>query len=271
MLTFMDKLKDRQRSNQSWLCVGIDPHPDYMPDNIDLLTFGKAIVDATADQVCAYKLNMVFFLTYGAAGLQVLQDTIAHVPDAIPVILDAKFGDIGYTAERYAALAYDVLGVDAVTLSPYVGMDAVMPLLDYPGRAVFVLARSANRTGNDFQRWPNQHAPLFRFVVAQLNTLAQKHPGQVGAGVASTQARDLSQIRCWAPNLPFLIPGLGVQEGDVNAAVEHGETRDGIGPLISVTRAIIYASQGGDYAAAARQAAQQWRERLHAVRSSQRG
>jgi orotidine-5'-phosphate decarboxylase len=188
------------------------------------------------------------------------------VPDDIPVILDAKFGDISYTAEHYAKAAFEVLGADAVTITPYVGMDAVTPLLAYPDRTVFVLVRSTNTTGNDFQLWPSERAPLYRFVTAQLNTLARQYPNQIGLIVASTQPHDLALIRSWAPSLPFLIPGIGVQQGDLNTAVQHGVSRTGIGPLIGVGRAIIYASQNADFASAARDVARDWVSQIRAAR-----
>jgi orotidine-5'-phosphate decarboxylase len=237
-----------------------------MPAGVDLATFGKQIIEATADFACAYKFNLMFYLAYSLDGPQALHETLAYVPDDIPVILDAKFGDISYTAEHYAKAAFEVLGADAVTITPYVGMDAVTPLLAYPDRTVFVLVRSTNTTGNDFQLWPSERAPLYRFVTAQLNTLARQYPNQIGLIVASTQPHDLALIRSWAPSLPFLIPGIGVQQGDLNTAVQHGVSRTGIGPLIGVGRAIIYASQNADFASAARDVARDWVSQIRAAR-----
>lgn len=268
MTTLIEKLRAAQQQRDSWLCVGLDPAPDLMPEGVSLGSFGRTIVAATADYACAYKPNLMFYLGYGLEGMHALQETIAAVPDDIPVILDAKFGDISYTAGFYARAAFDVLGADAVTISPYVGMDAVTPLLDYPEKMVFVLVRSSNTTGNDFQLWPNANAPLFRFVTAQVNTLAAQHPDQLGIAVSATQPRDLARVRDWAPTLPFLIPGIGVQQGDLNVAIQHGVTRTGLGPLIGVARAIIYASQGVHYAAAAQDAAQEWVSRIRAARSA---
>jgi orotidine 5'-phosphate decarboxylase subfamily 2 len=237
-----------------------------MPAGVDLATFGKQIIEATADFACAYKFNLMFYLAYSLDGPQALHETLAYVPDDIPVILDAKFGDISYTAEHYAKAAFEVLGADAVTITPYVGMDAVTPLLAYPDRTVFVLVRSTNTTGNDFQLWPSERAPLYRFVTAQLNTLARQYPNQIGLIVASTQPHDLALIRSWAPSLPFLIPGIGVQQGDLNTAVQHGVSRTGIGPLIGVGRAIIYASQNAGFASAARAVARDWVSQIRAAR-----
>jgi len=171
-------------------------------------------------------------------------------------------------AAHYAEAAFDVFGADAVTVSPYVGMDAVIPLLQYDDKAVFVLVRSANTTSNDFQLWPSEQAPLFRYVTAQVNTLATRYPEQLGIGVSATQPRDLKRLRCWAPTLPFLIPGVGEQEGDFALATEHGTTVTGIGPVISVGRSIVYASQGADFAQAAHEAARDWVMRLRVARQN---
>jgi orotidine-5'-phosphate decarboxylase len=266
-MTFIDKVQAAQGKKDSWLCVGLDPSPELMPAGVDLVTFGRQIIEATADFACAYKFNLMFYLAYGVDGPHMLRDTLAYVPDDIPVILDAKFGDISYTAEHYAKAAFDVLNADAVTITPYVGMDAVTPLLAYPDRMVFVLVRSTNTTSNDFQLWPSERAPLYRFVTAQLNTLARQYPHQIGLIVASTQPHDLALIRSWAPTLPFLIPGIGVQQGDLNSAVQHGISRDGIGPLIGVGRGIIYASRNADFASVARELARDWVNQIRAARA----
>ena len=269
MMNFVQKLRAAQEKNRSWLCVGLDPTADHMPPGVDVSTFSRALVEATADLACAYKPNLYFYLTYGAEGLAALRDVITHMPNHIPVILDAKLGDIGYTATHYGRFAFETLGVDAVTVTPYVGMDAVQPLLEYPERMVFVLARSSNRTGNDFQMWPTSHQPLYRYVTAQTNTLAAHYPDQLGLMVGATQPADLIEMRSWAPNLPFLIPGLGTQEGDLDTSIQHGITRTGIGPVLSVTRAINYASQDpAGYVDAARAAAQHWVEKIRTVQGA---
>lgn len=268
-MTFIDKLRKAQAAHESWLCVGLDPTPDQLPQGVSMPEFCRIVLEATADYVCAYKMNLAFYLAHGMECLQVLHDLIARVPDGVPVILDAKFGDISYTAQHYARAAFEGFGADAVTVTPYVGMDAVTPLLEYADRMIFVLVRSANVTGNDFQLWPSERAPLYRYVTAQVNTLARQCPDQLGIMISATQPLDLINVRSWAPTLPFLIPGLGVQQGDLNVAVEHGGTRTGLGPVISVTRSIIYASTGKDFAEAAHTAARDWRDRINAARRAQ--
>jgi len=257
-MRFIDQLRDAQQRHDSWLCVGMDPNPALIPPGVPLEAFCQTLIDVTHDLVCAFKFNLAFFLSYGAEGVTVLADMIAAVPAAVPVILDAKFGDIDYTAQRQARIAYEVLKAGAVTLTPYVGIEGILPFLSNEAAMALVLVRSTNRYGNDFQTWPSRESPLFRYVTAEINTLEQQYPGQLGVSTAATLPRDLARIRSWAPNLPFLIPGLGVQEGDLRTAVEHGATRTGIGPIINVSRAILYASQGPDYGEKARAAAQQW-------------
>jgi orotidine-5'-phosphate decarboxylase len=265
-MKFIEKLQSAQERQNSWLCIGLDPDADQMPTGVDILTFSKRIVDATAEFACAFKPNLAFYLAHGPDGLRALRETIAHIPNELPVILDAKFGDISYTAAHYGRAAFEMLGADAVTVSAYVGMDAVTPLLvSYPEQMVFVLVRSTNTTSNDFQLWPSDKAPLFRYVTAQLNTLLAKYPDQLGAAVGATQPQDMGRVRTWAPSLPFLISGLGAQGGDLRVAVQEGITRTGIGPILSVTRSIIYADQGPDFADAAQSAASEWLRRIRAV------
>ncbi|NLE53112.1 MAG: orotidine-5'-phosphate decarboxylase [Chloroflexi bacterium] len=257
-MRFIDKLRDAQQQKDSWLCVGLDPNPELIPPGVSLKTFCQTIIDATHEQACSFKFNLAFFLIYGPEGYATLADMIAAVPDGIPVILDAKFGDIDYTAQQQKHLTFDLLKAHAVTLTPYIGIECILPFLQNPDAMVLVLVRSANRFGNDFQTWPSKESPLFRYVTAELNTLEQRYPGQIGVSAAATLPRDLARIRSWAPNLPFLIPGVGVQEGDLRSAVQHGATRTGIGPIINLTRAISHASSGADFGEQARAAAEHW-------------
>lgn len=269
-MRFIDQLRDAQQRNDSWLCVGLDPNPELMPPGVSLKTFCETIIDATHERVCAYKFNFAFFLTYGPEGYSVLVDVMTSVPDGIPVILDAKFGDIGYTAQQQARIVFDVLHAQAVTATPYIGVEAILPFLQNPDAMVLVVVRSANRFGNDFQTWPSKEAPLFRYVTAEINTLEQRYPGQVGVSVAATLPRDLARIRSWAPNLPFLIPGVGVQEGDLRTAVQHGATRTGVGPIINLSRAISHASSGADFGEQARAAADRWLTEIRRERDALR-
>ncbi len=273
MRTFTEKLQAAQTTNDSWVCVGLDPVLERMPApmlkrDAPFLPFLKAIVDATADLVCAYKPNLGFYLTLGAAGVTALERIIAYIPDHIPVILDGKFNDIGHTAAAYAQGALEALGADAVTVNPYLGRDGIAPFLDRPDKAAFVLARTSNPSASDLQDLPvAPDTPLFEAVVQQANAWHAQHPGTCGLVVGATYPAELARVRTLAPQLPFLIPGIGAQGGDLEAAVRHGPTHDGLGPVINSSRGILYASARDDFAQAARRAADELRLRVNQQRA----
>lgn len=276
-MTFLEKLLAAQSHNRSWLCLGLDPLLAKMPlplhkEDDPLLPFNKAMIDATADLVCAYKPNLAFYLAEGAAGLIALERTIAYIPDHIPIILDGKFGDIGSTAEMIARGAFEVWGVDAVTVNPYVGEDGVAPFLQRPDKAAFVLARTSNPGAADFQTRRvldmDELTTLADLVVQRALAWNAKYPGTCGLVVGATAPEALARLRALAPDLPFLIPGIGAQGGDLAASVHYGPTRSGIGPIIAVSRAILFASSQLDYVEAARAAARQLRDRINALREA---
>jgi len=254
------KLGAAQAAHHSYVCVGLDPDPARFPAGMgdssdDVRAFCTAIIDATADLVSAFKPNLAFFLAHGADGIDALQRVIAHVPATIPTILDAKFGDMDNTAAHYASFAYEYLRADAVTLNPYLGTDAIRPFMRYPGKLGFVLARTSNIDGNEFQAWPNRGEPLYQHVAAYMNELAASFPGQVGLVVGATHPDEVGQIRALTPDLPFLVPGVGAQGGDLAAVMQHGgPTRTGLGPVVSVSRTVLYAGQDANFAQAAREA-----------------
>ena len=257
-MSYLEKVKAIQVKNNSWLCVGLDPHPSRLPlptmqwDD-PVLPFNKRIIDATADLVCAYKPNLGFYLQWGGAGLVALERTIAYIPDEIPVILDCKTGDIGHTQAAWAAGLFDVWQVDAVTVNPYVGADAIVPMVgDRPDKAVYVLARTSNPTATDFQGDLLEAAGLSADVLRQ--SQQWQTAGHVGFVVGATYPEELAVARRLAPDANFLIPGIGAQGGDLAAAVAHGPT-DAAGPVISASRSILYASGGTDFVDAARAAA----------------
>ena len=271
-MSFLSKLTTTQQANNSWLCVGLDPVVERLPDTAlasgePLLAFGRAIVDATADLVCAYKPNLAFWLAEGPAGLGALQDLIATIPDHLPVILDAKFNDVGHTAAAYARAAFETLGADAATASPYLGLDALRPFLDSAEHGIFLLARTSNPSAPDLQDQPVEKRPLYEEVAHLAAGWDEAHPGTCGLVVSATYPEELARLRDIAPGLPFLIPGVGAQGGSLEAAVVHGPTANGIGPVINSSRGIIYASQGPDFAQAARAAALDLRNRINALRA----
>ncbi len=270
-MTFANKLKMSQQTNQSWLCVGLDPMMERLPEVVrthdnPLLAFGRAIVEATSDLVCAYKPNLGFWLAEGTAGLEALQNFIAEIPDHIPVILDAKFNDIGTSAAAYARVAFEMLGADAVTTNPYLGLDGPRSFLEWNDRGIFLLARTSNPSAPDLQDLVVGERPLYEEVARLAVEWDADYPGDCCMVVGATYPKELARLREIAPNLPFLIPGIGVQGGSLEAAVTHGPTAGGIGPVINSSRGIIYASSGPDFAEAARTAAATLRENINQIR-----
>jgi orotidine-5'-phosphate decarboxylase len=274
-MTVTDKLLEAQRTNDSWACVGLDPVMERMPDAVrsaesPFLAFSRAIVEATADVVSAYKPNLAFWLAEGVHGLDALRELIASIPGDIPVILDAKFNDIGSTAKAYARTAFDALGADAVTVNPYLGRDGVQPFLEYEERGIFLLARTSNPSAADLQDHVVKGHPLYEEVAQLAAQWNAELPGACGLVVGATYPEELARLRKVAADLPFLIPGIGAQGGSLEAAVAHGPTADGLGPVINSSRGIIYASSGPDFAEAARAAALDLRDRINQVREGAR-
>ncbi len=282
-MKFEEKLAAAQQRNRSWLCVGLDIVAARMPlplQQVDdpILPFARAIVDATQDLVCAFKPNLGFFLAEGAAGMIALERLTRCVPSDIPIILDGKFGDIGSTAEQYARGAFEAFRADAVTLSPYVGADAIQPFLAYPDKGVFVLARTSNPGAVEFQNLVVERGAksverqtLYETVVRQAVEWHRTGPGACGLVVGATYPQELEHIRRLAPELPFLVPGVGAQGGDLAAAVRHGSTSSGLGPIINASRSILYASGKTDFAEAARAAAMKMRDDMNAIRGQLEG
>lgn len=270
---FREKLLTAQEANASWLCVGLDPVASRLPAAVrsspsPLFAFARGIVASTRDLVCAYKPNLAFWLTEGAAGVDALQRLIAEVPDHIPVILDGKFNDVGHTARAYAKVAFETLGVDAVTANAYLGVDTLRPFLESGEHGAFLLARTSNPSAPDLQDLSIEGRPLYQQVSRLAAGWDEELPGTVGLVVGATYPEELETVRDTAPRLPFLIPGIGAQGGDLTQAVAHGPTVDGVGPVINSSRGIIYASSGADFAEAARSAAQEARARINQQREA---
>jgi len=279
-MNFIDKLHAAERAHQSLLCVGLDPDPAKLPgawrgqpDRI--FDFCARIVDATADLVIAFKPQIAYFAAHRAeAQLERLMDHMrAHAP-AVPIILDAKRGDIGSTAEQYAIEAFERYGADAVTLSPFMGFDSVQPYLAHAGKGAFLLCRTSNPGGDDLQSQrlasvPGQ--PLLYEHVAQLAQGPWNLNGQLGLVVGATYPAEIERVRQLAPTLPLLIPGVGAQGGDALATVRAGYRQHNggtSGPIIvNSSRAILYASSSDDFDQAARREALKTREVLEAARA----
>jgi len=260
---FLTKLTAAAKARGSWLCVGLDPVPDRLPNGVErtpagIVEFCRKIVEATAGQVCAYKPNIAYFEALGADGWPALKDVIDAIPDDIPVILDAKRGDVGHTAERYAVAYYERLGVDAVTVNPYMGQDAVRPFGTWTGKGAFVLCLTSNDSAAEIQLLKADGVPLFLHVAR----LANEWPGVCGLVVGATRADMMAEVRKIAPKKVLLVPGVGAQGGDLERSVRLGAWPDGGGVLVSASREVLYASSGKDYAAAALAAAERLREKM---------
>ncbi|MDP3191089.1 orotidine-5'-phosphate decarboxylase [Rhodoferax sp.] len=273
-MNFLDMLRNAERQNGSMLCVGLDPEPAKFPatmqaDASKIYDFCAAIVDATADLVSAFKPQIAYFAAHRAEDQ--LERLMAHMrraaPD-VPIILDAKRGDIGSTAEQYAKEAFERYGADAVTLSPFMGFDTIQPYLKYHGKGAFLLCRTSNPGGDDFQ---NQRLssvagePLLYEHIAQLAQGPWNLNGQLGLVVGATYPAEIERVRALAPTVPLLIPGVGAQGGDALATVKAG-WRDNGPIIVNSSRAILYASSRADFAQAARQEALRTRDMLQAAR-----
>jgi orotidine-5'-phosphate decarboxylase len=265
-MDFAEKLLRASRRNNSLLCLGLDPDPELMPET-GVIEFNRAVIDATADLVCAYKPNLAFYEALGSAGLAALQETVKYVPDNIPVIGDAKRGDVGHTARAYASALFEVLGFDAVTVNPYLGRDSIEPFTLYADRAVFILCRTSNLGAGDFQDAQCSMGqgsglqPLYRLVAGK--ALEWNERNNIGLVVGATYPQELKEIRQLCPQMHLLIPGIGAQGGDLEWAVRHGTDGEGRKAIFSSSRQILYASRGSDYARAARQAADQLRRQIN--------
>ncbi len=267
-MTFIEQLLQATQSHQSLLCVGLDPEPAKFPDLFrnkpaHIFDFCAAIVDATHDVVCAFKPQIAYFAAHRAE--HQLEQLVAHirqVAPSVPVILDAKRGDIGSTAEQYAIEAFERYGADAVTLSPFMGFDSVEPYLKRHGKGAFLLCRTSNPGGDDLQTQHLKDVPgtprLFEHI-AQLAQGEWNKNGQLGLVVGATYPQEIARVRELAPTVPLLIPGIGAQGGDPVATVQAGLRATGqqiTGPIVvNSSRAILYASAASTFAADARQAA----------------
>lgn len=269
-MTFLDQLSKAQQQNQSLLCVGLDPEPAKFPahlahDASRIFDFCAAIVDATADLAIAFKPQIAYFAAHGAeAQLEKLMTHMRQAAPNVPIILDAKRGDIGSTAEQYAREAFERYGADAVTLSPFMGFDTIEPYLKYYGKGAFLLCRTSNPGSHDLQAQRLSTVPgaplLYEHIASLANGLWNSN-GQLGLVVGATYPAEIECVRNLAPHLPLLIPGVGAQGGDAQATVKAGWRADA--PIVvNSSRAILYASNATNFAQAARQEALKTRAAL---------
>ena len=272
MSTFLSRLRSSWERSGSMVCVGLDPEIERFPAQVadhasPIFQFNKAIIDATADVVCAYKPQFAHYAAYEAEDQ--LQRTIEYIHGAYPgvaVILDSKRGDVGNTAERYAIEAFERYGADAVTVNPYLGGDSLEPFLRHEDRGVIVLCRTSNAGARDLQDLIVGPGRRLYHAVAELAARQWNSRGNVMLVVGATYPAELSEVRAIVGDMPLLVPGVGAQGGDVAQAVRNGQTGEGTGLLISSSRGILYASGGDDFASAARTAALALRDRINAHR-----
>jgi orotidine-5'-phosphate decarboxylase len=280
-MTFLEHLQSAERQNGSLLCVGLDPEPNKFPasmrgDASKIYDFCAQIVDATADLAISFKPQIAYFAAHRAE--EQLEKLMAHIrrnAPHVPVILDAKRGDIGATAEQYAIEAFERYGADAVTLSPFMGFDSVQPYLKHHGKGAFLLCRTSNPGGDDLQ---NQRLasvdgqPLLYEHIAKLAQGSWNVNGQLGLVIGATYPAEIERVRSLAPTLPLLIPGVGAQGGDAVATIKagyrqsNGATTGAV--IVSSSRAILYASSGDDFVQAARNEAMRTRDVLRAAAQS---
>ena len=291
-MNFNDKLLSAARKNKSWLCIGLDTDLSKLPSHFGkgpeaIFEFNKIIIENTSDLVCAYKPNSAFYESIGPDGLKILKDTIDIIPDDIPVILDSKRGDIGNTAAMYAKAAFDYYGVDAVTANPYLGGDSIEPFLKYSDKGIFVLCLTSNPSSVDIQKRlvllddppsienlspkskAKTPAEFFSFsmspVYMLIATLAKEwnKKNNVGLVVGATAPRELEDLRkLIGENIPILIPGVGVQGGDLEQAVSAGSNSSGELAVVNVSRAIIYSDKTKSFRDSVRGKAEHYRKAI---------
>ncbi len=270
MTPFFEILELRARKINSLLCVGLDPHPEDLPEHTPEAArdFCLRLIEATATQAAAFKPNAAFFEALGPPGVAALQEVVSAVPEGIPVVLDAKRGDIASTARAYAQAVFETLGASAVTLNPYLGRDAVLPFLTDPTRGVFLLCKTSNLGAADLQdlavRGERFGADTLYETVARLAQEWNEH-GNLGLVVGATHPEALARVRAAAPDLWILAPGVGAQGGDLAAALQAGLRADGFGLLVPVSRGISRAEDPGEAARKLRKAIQQVRGRLRSA------
>lgn len=272
-MEFLKQLEETIKDHNSLLCIGLDTDISKIPPFLQIepdaiYQFNKAIVDATSELVCCYKANIAFYTAYGSHGLEALQQTVAYIKDTyehIPVIVDAKRADIGSTSEKYAKEAFDIIDADAVTVNPYMGFDSIKPFLERKDRGVIILCRTSNPGAADFQELLIEDKPLYLRVaekVAEWNT----QYGNCLMVVGATAPEQMKEIRKIAPNMFFLVPGIGTQGGNLEAILQAGLTNEKSGLLIHSARDIIYASVEKDFAQTAKEKATKLRDEINTYR-----
>lgn len=275
-MSFQSRLREISQKQNTLLCVGLDTDVEKLPKNIRefdnaQFAFNKVIIDATHDQVCAYKPNAAFYEAYGVKGMIQLKLTIEyirHVNPAIQIILDAKRADIGNTNMGYVRYVFTELGVDAITVHPYLGREALQPFLDQKDKGIIVLCRTSNPGAGEFQDLQMQGKPLYQ-IVAECVSGQWNGNGNCGVVVGATYPDELKEVRKIVGDMPILIPGIGAQGGDVEKTVRAGIDSAGDNAIINAGRSIIFASGGDDFGEKAKEEAKKLREEINRFRKAQ--
>ena len=271
-MTFRNRLAAAWAASDSLLCVGLDPDPSRFPDYVGqdsraIEFFCDMIIDSTGDLVCAFKPQIAYFAAHGAEkALENICNRIRRDFPRVMLILDAKRGDIGDTAEMYAREAFDRYGADAVTVNPWLGTDSLEPFFSRSDRGVFVLCRTSNPGSGELQSVRDANGEALYETVAKRAATEWSKRAAVGLVVGATKPDELRRVRELVGDLPLLVPGVGAQGGDPATVVRNGATSDGTGLIVNSSRAVLYASDGDDFAAAARSAATSLRDELNAAR-----
>jgi orotidine-5'-phosphate decarboxylase len=270
-MAFLNKLLTAARQNDSWLCIGLDSELSKIPTFVRerphaVFEFNRAIIEATSDLVCAYKINLAFYEMLGPAGLEILSKTRELIPPEIPVIADAKRGDIENTARAYARALFEYYRFDAVTVNPLMGFDSVAPFLEYPEKCTFLLVRTSNPGAQDFQELSCAGKPLYQHIAEKAR---QWNTNQnVGVVVGATAPQELSLVRgIIGDEMPILVPGVGAQGGDLESAVKNSVNSHGELAIITAARSVLFVSHERDFAQAARAAAQTLRDAINRFRA----
>lgn len=263
---------DISNENSSLVCVGLDIDKEKIPKFLfesskdPLLDFNKSIIDSTKDVVCAYKLNMAFYEIFGKSGIELLEKTIDYIPKKIVIILDGKRNDIGNTAIKYAEAMFDHYNADATTVNPYMGIDSVMPFLEYEDKCSFILCRTSNPSAIDFQDLNISSVPLYQKVAKKIKEWNKK--GNCGAVAGATFLDELKIIRdILGENIPILIPGLGKQGGNAESTIKYGTNKKGQMAIINSSRGIIYAGSDENFQEKSRDEALSLRDKINQIRT----
>ena len=270
-IDFIDKLYARQKKAKSLLCVGLDIDEKKIPSSLvassdtPLIDFNRTVIEQTKEVACAYKLNLAFYEVFGKQGYDLIEETLSCIPKDIITILDGKRNDIGNTARKYAQACYETLDADAVTVNPYLGWDGIQPFLEYTDKCSFILCRTSNKSAADIQNVSYQGKPLYLHVAKKIREWNEQ--GQCGVVVGATYPEELQSIReVLSEDIPFLLPGIGKQGGDVEKTVQYGSNSKGLGAVINSSRGIIYAGSDESYAEDIKTAA----HKLHSLINSYR-